>query len=71
MSSNLVHGEVYSIHYVIKFVNDLRQVDHHDITEIMLKVALNTININQPIIWKLIGTFNSSIEYDMIYILKF
>jgi hypothetical protein len=53
------HGEVYSIqHYVIKFVSDLRQVDgflrvfrfsptnkadHHDITEILLKVALNTI----------------------------
>ena len=28
MSSNLVHGEVYSIqHYVIKFVSDLRQID--------------------------------------------
>ena len=27
VSSNLVHGEVYSIqHYVIKFVSDLRQV---------------------------------------------
>jgi len=58
---NLVHGEVYSIqHYVIKFVSDLRQVggfllvlrfpppitnDRHDITEILLKVALNTINL--------------------------
>ena len=43
-------------HYVIKFVNDLRQVggfllftlpsnktDSHDIAEILLKVALNTI----------------------------
>ena len=42
-------------HYLIKFVNDLRQVspgtpvssinkaDRHDITEILLKVALNTI----------------------------
>jgi hypothetical protein len=46
-------------HYVIKFVSDLQQVsgflrvlspvssinktDHHDITEILLKVALNTI----------------------------
>jgi hypothetical protein len=28
VSSNPVHGEVYSIqHYVIMFVNDLRQVD--------------------------------------------
>ena len=61
VSSNSVHGEMYSIqHYVIKFVSDLRQVgqwfslgiavsstnktDCHDITEILLKVALNTIN---------------------------
>ena len=39
-------GEVYSIqHYVIKFVSDLRQVGGfllHDITEILLEVALNT-----------------------------
>ena len=55
-SSNPAHGEVYSIlHYVI--VSDLRQIggfswhsgpstnktDRHDITEILLKVALNTI----------------------------
>ena len=26
VSSNPVHGEVYSIHYVIKFVSDLPQV---------------------------------------------
>ena len=43
-----VHGEVDSIqHYVMKFVRDLRQVnetDRHNITEILLKVALNTIN---------------------------
>ena len=46
-------GEVNSIHhYVIKFVSDLRQVFsgyswflHHDITEILLKVALNTITL--------------------------
>ena len=62
VSSNSVHGEVYSIqYYVIKFVSDLRQVggfffspgtmvsstnntDCRDITEILLKVALNTIN---------------------------
>ena len=55
LSSNPVHGEVYSIqHYVITFVSDLRQVggilqvsstnktDRHDITEMLLKVALNT-----------------------------
>ena len=58
-SLNLTHGEVYSIqHYVMKFVSDLQQVncflqvllvsssnktDCHDITEILLKVALNII----------------------------
>ena len=59
VSSNPVHDEVYLIqHYVIKFVSDLRQVglfhctpvfstnktDCHEITEILLKVLLNTIN---------------------------
>jgi len=59
VSSNPAHGEVYSIHqYVIKFVSNLWQVSdfspgtpvsstnkttHHDITEILLKVTLNTI----------------------------
>ena len=58
VSLNPVQGEVYSIqHYVIEFVSDLRQVggflrvlpvssnktDRHDITEILLKVALNTM----------------------------
>jgi hypothetical protein len=54
-------GEVYSIqHYMIKFVSDLRQVGGFirvlrfpppikliatDITEILLKVALNTITL--------------------------
>jgi hypothetical protein len=57
VSSNPAHGEVYSIqHYVTKFISDLLQVggfirvlrflhqktDHHDITEILLNVALNT-----------------------------
>ena len=61
VSSNSVHGKVYSIqHYVIKFVGDLPQVggfiwvfwlsppkktDSHNITEILLKVVLNTINL--------------------------
>ena len=53
VSSNPAHGEVYSIqHYVIKFVNDLRQVggfltnktDQLNIAEMLLKVALNTIS---------------------------
>ena len=61
VSSNYAHDEVYSIqHYVIKFVSEFRQVGgfspdifvsstnktyRHDITEILLKVALNTIMI--------------------------
>jgi len=58
MSSKPVHVEVYSIQlYVIKFVSNLRQVggflrfpppiknDCPHITEILLKVALNTINL--------------------------
>jgi len=56
VSSNPVHGGVYSIqHYVIKFVSDLRQVGglpriltdktkRHGVTEILLKVPLKTIN---------------------------
>ena len=55
--SNPVHGEVYSTqHYVRKFVSDLRwfssgtpvsstnKTDHHDITEILLKVTLSIVN---------------------------
>jgi hypothetical protein len=59
VSLNPVHGELYSIqHYVIKFatcwwfspgtpVSITNKADRHDITEILLKVALNTIN--QPL----------------------
>jgi hypothetical protein len=68
VSSNPVHGEVYSIqHYVIKFVSDLRhvggflgvlrfpppiQTDRRDITEILLKVALNTISLTIDLVPK-------------------
>ena len=58
VSSNSFPGEVDSMHhYVIKFDSDLRQVcgflqvssinktDHCDITEILLKVALNTVTL--------------------------
>jgi hypothetical protein len=64
VSLNPIHGDVYSIQlYVIKLVSDLLKVggflrvsrfpppnktDCHDITEILLKVVLNTIN--QPTI---------------------
>ena len=66
VSSNSTHGEVYQIHYVIKFVLDLRQVhgffsgtplsttnkfDRHIITEILIKEALKVITLNQtPIV---------------------
>jgi hypothetical protein len=30
-------------------VSSTNKSDHHDITEILLKVALNTINLNQAI----------------------
>ena len=54
VSSNPAHGKVYSIQlYVINFVSDLQQVgtpvssttknDCHNITEILLTVALNII----------------------------
>jgi hypothetical protein len=62
MSLNPVHGEAYMLqHYVIKFVSDLwpvggffpdtlvsstNKTDCHNVTEILLKVALNTINLN-------------------------
>jgi hypothetical protein len=58
VSSYPAHGKVCSIqHYVIQFISDLRQVggflrfpplkkiDRHDITEILLKVALNIITL--------------------------
>jgi len=67
VSSNPTHGEVYSIqHYVIKFFSDLRQVSGFHrfpplikltatITELLLKVSLNTITLNpNPILIYLI-----------------
>ena len=85
VSSNRVHGEVYSIqHYVIKFVSDLRQVggtlvsstnktDRHDITELLLKVALNTIKqtnkqtVHKVKIWYCISLKNYCNVYDQKY----
>jgi hypothetical protein len=65
LNRNIPHPpnlRVYAIqHYVIKFVNDLRQVrgflrvlrfpppiktDHQDIAEILIKVALNTLTLS-------------------------
>ena len=63
VSSRPVLCEVYSIqNYVIKFVSDVQpfggflrilwsnKTDRHDIAEILLKVALNTIKPNQTTI---------------------
>jgi len=60
--SNPAHGEMYSIHDVVKFLSDLRQVDGflrvlrfpppikltatHHVTEKFLKVALNILTPN-------------------------
>jgi hypothetical protein len=59
VSSNPTHVEVYSIqHYVMKFVSDLfflgtpvsstNKTGRHDITDILLKLALDTITKNLP-----------------------
>jgi hypothetical protein len=60
VSSNPVHGEIYSIqHYMIKCqwlaagwwfslgtqISSTNKTDRHDITEMLLKVASNTINL--------------------------
>jgi len=57
VNSNPTHGEVYSIqNYVIQFgqwlsygilVSSIKKTDRHDIAEILLKVALNTITLTQ------------------------
>ena len=65
VSSNHAHGEVYLIqHYVVKKiqwlatgrwfspgtpVSSTNKTDRHDIIKMLLKVALGTINKNQPI----------------------
>ena len=42
VSSNPVHGEVYSIQHYISSTN---KTDRHDASEILLQVALYTINL--------------------------
>ena len=67
VSSNPVNGKVHSMqHYVIKFLSDLPEVscfyqytpgfstnktDRHNIAEMLLKVALTTINQTKPILF--------------------
>ena len=73
------NDEVYSIqHYVMKFVSDLRQVGGflHDITEILLKVALNTINQTKPhfvesYVKKSLLGYRNMLYYKLLLILYF
>ena len=60
VSSNPADGRVYSIHhYVIKWwfstdtpVPSINKTDSHDITEILLKVVLNTITpLPRPLLY--------------------
>ena len=75
LCSNPAHSEVYLMqHYMIKFVSDFWQDrlfypctlvsssnknDRHDITETLLKVALNTITLTLPYVSLPICTFKS------------
>ena len=86
MSLNPIHGEVYSIqHYVIKVcqwlttgrlfspcppVSSTNKTDHHDITEILLKVTLNTINqTNHFAYWFNYFASQLSIHYNNLHII--
>jgi len=65
-------------HYVIKFLSDFWQVcdfstnkiDRHNITEILLKVALNTITPNPQFMTKLQKDFSTthSLAYSTIIV---
>ena len=83
MTSNFAHGEVYLIqHYVIKFDNYSRQVwwfppgttiysnkntDVHDITKLLLKVALDTITITLTLLYYL-ARYTNKHKIQHIYI---
>jgi hypothetical protein len=71
---------MYTIqHYVIKFVSDLQQVvvsstnktDCHNIAEILLKVALNTINQLKIRFGRIFKEFNISFQADDLDLIKF
>jgi hypothetical protein len=49
-------------------VSSINKTDHHDITEILLKVALNTINLNKSIYLNYWGYMHINIHlFDIIY----
>ena len=72
-------------HYVIKFVSDFcwwffpgptvsstNRTDRHDITEILLKMALNTIKqTNKQIIGQNLSTFSSSFLHSDLYVVRY
>ena len=65
------NGKMHSIqHYVSKFVSDLRQDSgfRHDITEILLKVTLNTITLT-PDIWSWIHWRTNWMAWKYIHLL--
>jgi hypothetical protein len=73
VSSNLDQGEMYNImwlvtdrwffpHPLVSFTN---KTDHHDITTILLKVALNTMKPNQPI-QKQVGSLRLSFSTSIL-----
>ena len=74
VSLNPAHGEVYLMHYVIvcqwlaagrwfslcTLLFSTNKTDHHDITEILLKVALNTITHPPPPSLSVVSTWTST-----------
>ena len=81
VSLNPAHDEVYSIQqYEIKLVSDLRlfllgtpvsstnKTDRHDITKIVLKVALNTVCLTPSILVRLFKVCNEQILVSVNYI---
>ena len=85
VSSNPVHGEVYSIqHYLIRLFSNSRhaglwfspvtpvsstnKTDHSDIAEILLKVALITLNLTQTHMCTMYNTSNYIFISEMLYI---
>jgi hypothetical protein len=82
VSSNPVHGEVNSIqHYLIKLFSNSRhaglwfspvsstnKTDHSDIAEILLKVALITLNLTQTHMCTMYNTSNYIFISEMLYI---
>ena len=87
VSSNPVHGELNSLqHYVKHFVSDLQQVggflpgtplsstnktDRRDITEILLKLALDTKNQIKPYTRKLLMMIQFEKLHKTIFVVKY